>query len=211
MYDYSQRPVPPAGTGRVSPPTAGPSDLSRFRSDAWFLPDEALLGFVEIPAGPFLMGSDAAIDTLAFDNERWADARAQGTVDLPAYYIGRYEVTVAQFRAFVDETAFGVDAQTLRPPPGSSRLSRLMAGCPCLLPMAPDDAARVAEHATTTEPAAPRRLADQSAERGGVGKGGTGNRWADLSVGRWTETGPGKLRSATHDTCRQLRLPGVSL
>ena len=117
MYDYSQRPVPPAGTGRVSPPTAGPSDLSRFRSDAWFLPDEALLGFVEIPAGPFLMGSDAAIDTLAFDNERWADARAQGTVDLPAYYIGRYEVTVAQFRAFVDETAFGVDAQTLRPPP----------------------------------------------------------------------------------------------
>ena len=30
----------------------------RFRADAWYLPDEPLLGFVEIPAGPFLMGSD---------------------------------------------------------------------------------------------------------------------------------------------------------
>ena len=30
----------------------------RFRADAWSLPDEPLLGFVEIPAGPFLMGSD---------------------------------------------------------------------------------------------------------------------------------------------------------
>ena len=30
----------------------------RFRADAWYLPDEPLLGLVEIPAGPFLMGSD---------------------------------------------------------------------------------------------------------------------------------------------------------
>ena len=30
----------------------------RFRADAWYLPDEPLLGFVEIPPGPFLMGSD---------------------------------------------------------------------------------------------------------------------------------------------------------
>ena len=28
------------------------SKLLRFRSDAWYLPDEELLGFVEIPAGP---------------------------------------------------------------------------------------------------------------------------------------------------------------
>jgi|SRR5438128_7145617 len=29
----------------------------RFRADAWCLPDESLLGFVEIPAGVFWMGS----------------------------------------------------------------------------------------------------------------------------------------------------------
>jgi hypothetical protein len=34
----------------------------RFRPDAWFLPDEPLLGFVEIPAGSFLMGSDPKKD-----------------------------------------------------------------------------------------------------------------------------------------------------
>lgn len=28
---------------------------TRFRSDAWFLPDEPLLGFIEIPAGSFLL------------------------------------------------------------------------------------------------------------------------------------------------------------
>ncbi|MEE8146378.1 MAG: SUMF1/EgtB/PvdO family nonheme iron enzyme [Longimicrobiales bacterium] len=118
VWMYSQRPqsVPPAEAGRV-PSTAGLADLPGFRSDAWFLPDEELLGFVEIPAGPFLMGSDTAIDGLAFDNERWADARAQGTVDLPAFYIGRYEVTVAQFTAFVEVTGFRVDPQALRGPP----------------------------------------------------------------------------------------------
>ena len=38
----------------------------RFRADAWYLPDESLLGFVEIPAGPFLMGSDKAHDPGAY-------------------------------------------------------------------------------------------------------------------------------------------------
>jgi formylglycine-generating enzyme required for sulfatase activity len=36
-----------------------------------------------------------------------------GTVDLPLFYIGRYEVTVAQFRAFVEETAFRADEKAL--------------------------------------------------------------------------------------------------
>jgi formylglycine-generating enzyme required for sulfatase activity len=41
----------------------------RFRADAWFLPDEPLLGFVEIPAGPSLMGSDNVRDPQASDEE----------------------------------------------------------------------------------------------------------------------------------------------
>jgi formylglycine-generating enzyme required for sulfatase activity len=70
--------------------------------------------FVEIPGGPFLMGSDPAVDPQAFDNERWSKEQAQGTVDVPAFHIARHEATVAQFKAFVDATGHKVDAQTLR-------------------------------------------------------------------------------------------------
>ena len=62
----------------------------RFRPDRWFLPDEDLLGFIEIPAGEFLMGDDG--------DER---ASPQHTVRLERYFIGRYPVTVDQFRCFV--------------------------------------------------------------------------------------------------------------
>src|SRR5262249_42190367 len=66
----------------------------RFRVDTWFLPDEPLLGFVEIPAGAFWMGSTQQ-DRLAYDDEK-----PRHRVMLPRYYIARYPVTVAQFRAF---------------------------------------------------------------------------------------------------------------
>ena len=70
----------------------------RFRADAWHLPDEPLLGFVEIPAGPFRMGSDKRRDPEASDEEK-----PQHEVDLPRYFMARYPVTVAQFRAFVED------------------------------------------------------------------------------------------------------------
>jgi formylglycine-generating enzyme required for sulfatase activity len=70
----------------------------RFRDDAWYLPAEPLLGFVKIPAGPFLMGSEKTRDPGAFDEEV-----PQHEVTLPDYYIARYPVTVAQFRAFVED------------------------------------------------------------------------------------------------------------
>jgi formylglycine-generating enzyme required for sulfatase activity len=100
-----QAAAPPAATSAQSDRNqASPS----FRSDAWWLPAEDLLGLVEIPGGPFVMGTDASVDPLAFDNERW-----QGAVDVPAFYIGRFEVTVAQFRAFVHATAYKADPQAL--------------------------------------------------------------------------------------------------
>lgn len=76
-------------------------DVAGFRSDAWFLPDDDLLGFVKIPAGTFTMGSNPALDRLAYENERWSNTRRQGSVELPDYYIGKFEVSVAQFDAFV--------------------------------------------------------------------------------------------------------------
>ncbi len=93
------------GTAVAAPRSTQPSRLST---------PAALPAFVEIGAGPFVMGSDPVLDPLAFDNETWSRDHPQGTVDLPAFYISRYEVTVDEFQAFVDTTAFKVDAQTLR-------------------------------------------------------------------------------------------------
>jgi Sulfatase-modifying factor enzyme 1 len=71
----------------------------RFHVDAWYLPDEPLLGFVEIPEGPFLMGSKKG-DLRVRKNEL-----DQHPVTLPRYYIARYPVTVAQFQAFVQDSS----------------------------------------------------------------------------------------------------------
>jgi len=100
-----------------SPAVASLIEVPGFRSDAWFLPDDRLLGFVEVPAGPFSMGSDRELDREAFDNERWSAQTPQGRITLPAYFIGRYEVTIAQFAAFVEATGFNANDQTLRGPP----------------------------------------------------------------------------------------------
>ena len=62
----------------------------RFRADAWYLPVDPLLGFVEVPAGKFRMG----------EGEKTHD------VELPRYYIARWPVTVAQFQAFVKDSGF---------------------------------------------------------------------------------------------------------
>jgi formylglycine-generating enzyme required for sulfatase activity len=71
----------------------------RFRSDAWYLPDDPLLGFVEIPPGPFLIGSDPRQDPNAYPDEF-----PPHEISLPRYYIGRYPVTGRQFRAFIDQS-----------------------------------------------------------------------------------------------------------
>lgn len=85
-----------------------PAAVEGFRGDAWFLPDEPMLGFVRIPSGSFLMGSDPSVDRNAYANERWSDNQRQGEVELPTFYIGRYEVTVAQFQAFVADSHYSL-------------------------------------------------------------------------------------------------------
>ena len=55
----------------------------RFRADAWYLPDEPLLGFVEIPPGAFWIGR-AQRDRLVYDCEK-----PRHRVTLPRYYIAR--------------------------------------------------------------------------------------------------------------------------
>ncbi len=72
-----------------------------FLHELFYLPDEPLLGFVEIPVGPFLMGSDPKKDKRAEDNEQ-----PQHTVNLPRFWMARYTVTVAQYRAFVEDSGY---------------------------------------------------------------------------------------------------------
>jgi len=104
-----------AATGETPlPPLTG--DLSRFRADAWYLPDDPMLGFVEIAAGPFMMGSDPHTDPMAFGNERWVHTGGSAEVELPTFFIGRYEVTVAQYRAFVEATGHRGDRVALAAP-----------------------------------------------------------------------------------------------
>jgi len=50
---------------------------------------------VHIPTGPFKMGSDKGQDA-------YGDEMQQHEVSLSAYWLGRYPVTVAQFRAYVE-------------------------------------------------------------------------------------------------------------
>src|SRR5687767_11598593 len=80
-------------------------------------PADQLGNFVEIPAGPFTMGADRARDPFAFDNERWSAAQAEGTVDVPAFFIGRHEVTVAEFTTFAQAGTWTIDPRATAAPP----------------------------------------------------------------------------------------------
>jgi formylglycine-generating enzyme required for sulfatase activity len=87
--------------------TLGRLGAPRFRAEAWHLPDEPLLGFVEVPEGPFPMGTrkkdiPALLERFGGDRRWYGDESPQHDVALPAYHIARYPVTVAQFRAFVE-------------------------------------------------------------------------------------------------------------
>ena len=72
-----------AEAGRVLAKVGDP----RFDMKRWSLPNDELLGFIKIPAGPFTMGDD--------DDE-------QHQVDVGDYCIARYPVTNAQFAQFVE-------------------------------------------------------------------------------------------------------------
>jgi formylglycine-generating enzyme required for sulfatase activity len=69
------------------------------------------LAVVWVPPGPFLMGSDKDDDPQAYDSEL-----PQHEVRLPGYWIGRYPVTVAQYRDFVEKSGRDVDERSLKDP-----------------------------------------------------------------------------------------------
>ena len=62
-----------------------------------FLPD---ILWVEVPAGPFLMGSTQG-DKMAYEDER-----PRHSLDMPAFIVSRYPVTSAQYRPFVESGGY---------------------------------------------------------------------------------------------------------
>ena len=73
--------------------------------------------WITIPAGEFMMGSDAAqghhIKKLAseFPDEWFAREQPQRKVFLSEYTIAKYTVTNRQFKAFVDETGYQTERE----------------------------------------------------------------------------------------------------
>ncbi len=103
----------PSATQAQSPVRISASD--RFNDATFHLPEEPLLGFVPIATTTFPMGSNPLIDPQAFENERWSESRRQGVVEVPQFYIARYETTQEQFAAFVNATGFRVTPEALNP------------------------------------------------------------------------------------------------
>jgi formylglycine-generating enzyme required for sulfatase activity len=67
-----------------------------------FLPHEPLLGFVHIPKGKFIMGSDSNTDEQAYDDEP-----PQHKLNIPyEYYLARYPTTVAQYKLFIEQSGY---------------------------------------------------------------------------------------------------------
>jgi formylglycine-generating enzyme required for sulfatase activity len=123
----------------------------RFSKDHWYLPSDPMYGFIEIPEGPFYMGTreeeiQYLIDEYGIGSDwegqtlgamlsqepnveklievmgltkGWEDLDAKVLMRqwykretplhqlwLPKYLIGKYPVTIAQFKAFVQDTGF---------------------------------------------------------------------------------------------------------
>ena len=79
----------------------------RFDPNAWFLPKEENLGFIEIPAGDFKMGTKEKeipklLRQLGGEKEWYEREIPQHEPNLPVYYIAKYPVTIAQFKEFRD-------------------------------------------------------------------------------------------------------------
>ncbi len=73
---------------------------TRFDPNKWHLPKDDNLGFVRIEAGKFQMGSDEN------ESDAFKDEFPRSEVSIPEFSISKYPVTVAQFRAFVEDSGY---------------------------------------------------------------------------------------------------------
>jgi len=95
-------PVTPTATPKPPPPTPNPRPTATPAPEATnTVESKPLTELVEIPGGVFTMGRDDGAD----------DEGPAHEVDLPTFYIEIFEVTNAQFAAFVNDTNYVTDAE----------------------------------------------------------------------------------------------------
>ncbi|MCX7112725.1 MAG: SUMF1/EgtB/PvdO family nonheme iron enzyme [Proteobacteria bacterium] len=98
----------------------------RFDPQRFYLPNDELLGFVHVPADPdFIIGTrsgdfDRVMETVGISQDsrkNYQDEMNDQPTPTREFYIARYPVTVAQFRAFVETTEFELgNEKALRDP-----------------------------------------------------------------------------------------------
>ena len=100
----------PAGPGPVTTPGMSIATAIPAASNVLTLTlaPGVTLELIRVPEGEFLMGSNKTADPLALDAEL-----PQHSVSQEGYWIGKYEVTVAQFAAFVKATGYETTAERL--------------------------------------------------------------------------------------------------
>lgn len=96
--------IPPTPTPRPSPtpaPTTAPGDGAAAASPTPTAPPQPIDDMLEIPAGPFKLGSDTTEPN---------ESPAQ-TMDLPAFEIDRFEVTNEDFEMFANATGYQTEGE----------------------------------------------------------------------------------------------------
>jgi formylglycine-generating enzyme required for sulfatase activity len=78
----------------------------RFDPERWCLPKDDTLGFIEIPAGPFVMGTKhgtipGLVQQYGGQRDWYEPETPQHTLNLAGYWLAKYPVTVAQYAAFM--------------------------------------------------------------------------------------------------------------
>ena len=89
----------------------------RFRPDIWFLPDDGMFGFMEIPEGSFIMGTEEKdirqlIKRLGGDEAFYQRETPQHESTVGMFYMSVYPVTVAQFKLFVEQSGYESKSKT---------------------------------------------------------------------------------------------------
>ncbi len=96
------KPLPPTPTPRPTLTPVQEQEEAKTEAEAGVeVETKPLTELVEIPGGPFTMGRDGGSD----------DEGPAHEVDLPTFYIEIFEVTNAQFAAFVADTSYVTDAE----------------------------------------------------------------------------------------------------
>ncbi len=111
--------LPPAERARAGTALATLGD-PRFDADHAGLPNDAALGFRLVPSGRFRMGSDPERDQQAYKDEQ-----PRHEVDMPPFFIARWPVTIAQLRAFVAASGFGLEQEGALRGPGNHPATRV--------------------------------------------------------------------------------------